>query len=235
MDTAEWTPVAPAEAVTTRPRAVTIDGVSYVVLRLAEGGRPVAFADHCPHRLVPLSAGTVDGGVLRCAYHGWEFAADGRCVALPSLGPDASPPPRAHLPEGPPVREHDGQLWLRRPAGPPEHRPADLLSNLEGVLARAWHPVALSSELGAQPRDVRLLGRVWTLRRTSMLGGTPYTAESVNRGSLLTAHGVRERWGLVWLAPEEPLVELFDEPDAEDEAYVGAWLPPATTSAPHAP
>ena len=198
-----------------------VDGVSYVVLRMAESGPPVAFADHCPHRLVPLSAGTVDGGALRCSYHGWEFAADGRCVALPSLGPDASPPPRATLPPGPPAREQDGQVWLRRPVAPPEDQALDLLSNLDGVLARAWHPVALSTEVGAEPRDCTLLGRVWTLRRDA----TGVSAEP-------QPHGVQERWGLVWLAPEPPLVELFDEPDAEDASYVGAWLPPATTPAP---
>lgn len=190
------------------------------MLRMAEGGPPVAFADHCPHRLVPLSAGTVEGGVLRCAYHGWEFAADGRCVALPSLGPDASPPPRASLPPGPAAREHDGRVWLRRPATPPDDPAADLLSNLDVVLARAWHPVALSSEVGEESRPTTLLGRVWTLRRDA----TRLVVEP-------DPHGVLERWGLVWLAPERPIVELFDDPDAEDEAYVGAWLPPATTNA----
>src|SRR5215212_1906822 len=35
---------------------------------------------------------------------------------------------------------------------------------------------------------------------------------------------------MVWLAPEPPLTALFDEPDAEDAAYVGAWLPPARTT-----
>ncbi|PZS29952.1 MAG: hypothetical protein DLM59_11895 [Pseudonocardiales bacterium] len=31
------------------------------------------FADQCPHRHLPLSAGTVVEGRLRSAYHGWEF------------------------------------------------------------------------------------------------------------------------------------------------------------------
>ena len=44
--------------------------------------------------------------------------------------------------------------------------------------------------------------------------------------------GVRERWGLVWLAPAEPRTELFADADVEDAAYVGAWLPPARTPAP---
>jgi len=36
---------------------------------------------------------------------------------------------------------------------------------------------------------------------------------------------------LVWLAPEAPVVDLFDDPDAEDARYVGAWLPPVPTGA----
>jgi phenylpropionate dioxygenase-like ring-hydroxylating dioxygenase large terminal subunit len=37
---------------------------------------------------------------------------------------------------------------------------------------------------------------------------------------------------LVHVAIEEPLVDLFDEPDVEDAAYVGAWLPPSRTVVP---
>jgi phenylpropionate dioxygenase-like ring-hydroxylating dioxygenase large terminal subunit len=213
----EWVPVGPSSTVNERPRTVVVDGSPYVVLRLAGDGPPVAFADRCPHRLVPLSAATVDDGVLRCAYHGWEFSAEGRCVALPSLGPDAVAPPRADLAPGPAVRESDGQVWLRRPDRPAEP-PGEQMSNVDPALAYAWHPVALSSEaLG----PVRLLGREWTLERID--GRVVAEPEP---------YGVQERWGLIWLAPQRPLVELFDDPDAEDETYVGAWLPPSTTNVP---
>ncbi|MGH2813834.1 MAG: Rieske 2Fe-2S domain-containing protein, partial [Actinomycetota bacterium] len=56
-----------------------------------------AVAPLCPHRLVPLSAASVTGGRLRCAYHGWEFDETGTCVLLPSLGEQSNIPPRAHL------------------------------------------------------------------------------------------------------------------------------------------
>jgi phenylpropionate dioxygenase-like ring-hydroxylating dioxygenase large terminal subunit len=45
-------------------------------------------------------------------------------------------------------------------------------------------------------------------------------------------YGLRARWGVLWLAPQAPVVDLFDEPDAEDAGYVGAWLPPVHTGAP---
>jgi phenylpropionate dioxygenase-like ring-hydroxylating dioxygenase large terminal subunit len=56
---------------------VLVDGVPLVVLRPAPDRPAVVFADRCPHRLVPLSAGTVDGGVLQCRYQAplrWALA-----------------------------------------------------------------------------------------------------------------------------------------------------------------
>lgn len=221
---ADWVPIAPAQRVGTAPLPVRVAGVPVVLVRLFETGPVVAYLDRCPHRLVPLAAGVVEGGTLRCAYHGWSFDADGRCTDLPSGG---SIPPRADLPARPAVREEAGHIWLRTAevvaaeaaAGSPP--PAELLSNVDKALWYAWHPVALSTQLGDQPYRTSLLGREWTVwRRDGGLAAQP------------SAHALTERWGLVWLAPRPPLVDLFDEPDTEDSAYVGAWLPPATTPAP---
>jgi phenylpropionate dioxygenase-like ring-hydroxylating dioxygenase large terminal subunit len=98
--------------------------------------------------------------------------------------------------------------------------PGPLLTNLDPALARAWHPIALATELTTKPREIRLLGRGWRVRRGD--DGAPELPAG--------ASAITERWGLVWLAPGEPLVELFDDPDDEDSAYVGAWLPPARTN-----
>lgn len=43
-------------------------------------------------------------------------------------------------------------------------RPA-LLTNADAALRRAWHPVALSADVGATPRATRLLGEDWVLLR----------------------------------------------------------------------
>jgi phenylpropionate dioxygenase-like ring-hydroxylating dioxygenase large terminal subunit len=213
-----WLVVASADEVTTRPRGVVVDGVPLVVVRLRPDGPVAAYADRCPHRLVPLTAGTVEGGALRCAYHGWEFGIDGRCVELPSLGPGAAVPPRAQLTALAGVREESGSVWLRRDDVSALSSTVDeTLSNVDEALLRAWHPVALVSELDGGPIDVQLVGRTWTVDR-SFVDPAPY--------------GYRERWGVLWLAPEEPLVDLFDDPDAEDASYAGAWLPPARTPAP---
>jgi phenylpropionate dioxygenase-like ring-hydroxylating dioxygenase large terminal subunit len=51
------------------------------------------------------------------------------------------------------------------------------LTNTDPALARAWHPVARSSEVGADPVAVRLLGEDWVLvRLPSADGGTTLAA-----------------------------------------------------------
>lgn len=198
----DWLPVAADAEVGTRPRAVVAGGVPLVVLRPEAGAAPVVFADRCPHRLVPLSTATLDGGRLRCAYHGWEFGTDGRCVRLPSQTGD--PPPRASLPQGPPVRVRDGVVEIaadQLPDPDPDH----LFTNEDPSLLRAWHPVGLAGE---DISEVQLLGRTFDPARER----------------------TAERWGLLWLAPEEPLTGLFDDPDPDDR-FVGAWLPPARSPA----
>ena len=61
-----------------------------VMLGRAADGAVIALRDVCPHRAAPLSAGRFARGAggtvaIECPYHGWRFAADGRCVAIPSL------------------------------------------------------------------------------------------------------------------------------------------------------
>src|SRR5207244_11748237 len=54
---------------------------------IGRDGAGIVFAlrDICPHRGMPLSFGAFDGSELECCYHGWRFATDGQCTAIPSL------------------------------------------------------------------------------------------------------------------------------------------------------
>jgi phenylpropionate dioxygenase-like ring-hydroxylating dioxygenase large terminal subunit len=62
--------------------ARTILGQPLVMYRTADG-QPVALADRCPHRAVPLSYGTLVGDTIRCTYHGMQIAPDGSCTRIP--------------------------------------------------------------------------------------------------------------------------------------------------------
>jgi phenylpropionate dioxygenase-like ring-hydroxylating dioxygenase large terminal subunit len=238
-----WFPVARATDVGTTPVPVAAGDRSYVVVRLQPDGEVSAFPARCPHRLVPLSTATVTEGRLQCPAHGWRFDAEGRCVDIPSLGPAGTPPPLADLAMPWAVEERHGWVWLApdRTATPFPARPATtplpetargpsapkgpVFTNLDPSLEHAWHPVALSREL--RPGgwlQVRLLGRNWMLRR-----------EGAELSTEPPAFGVRERLGVIWLAPAEPADELLDVPEAGDRRFVSSWLPPLRSPGPAGP
>jgi ferredoxin-NADP reductase/nitrite reductase/ring-hydroxylating ferredoxin subunit len=70
-------PVIPAKELRDAPLRVELAGRRYALFRDGTG-KPAALADACPHRNAPLSSGKVEGGRLKCAYHGWNFDAEGR-------------------------------------------------------------------------------------------------------------------------------------------------------------
>ena len=79
-----------------------------VLLLRKEDGSVAALTDRCPHRFAPLSAGTRDGDIIHCPYHGLGFDASGQCVHNPFS---------STLPKGASVRvwptiERDGIVWL---------------------------------------------------------------------------------------------------------------------------
>ena len=79
-----------------------------IVMFLKSDGSPAALIDRCPHRLAPLSFGECTGDFIRCAYHGMEFDADGKCTNIP--GQDVIPP-TAKV-QSFPVVERYGMIWI---------------------------------------------------------------------------------------------------------------------------
>lgn len=105
-----WYIAARSEELTDKPLAVTIWDIPIVLFR-AEGGRPAALLDRCPHRNVPLSMGQVAGSELQCGYHGWRFGAEGGCRFVPSrMSDDADG--RARKVQSFATREQDGFIWV---------------------------------------------------------------------------------------------------------------------------
>lgn len=240
-----WWPVAASADLGAAPVAVDVAGEAYVAFRPEPGAPAAVLPLRCPHRLVRLDHGTVTGGRLRCPYHGWEFGPDGDCAVVPSAGPDAAPPPRASLAAPWGVKEVDGTVWVApvepgSDAVPPADRRAavgDTFTNLDPSLQHAWHPVAVrrglvtglqggaDGELEAGPLTVRLLGREWVLAAGP---DGAVTAEPQDGGP--PAAGLREAFGLVWLAPAAPVAGLLDAPDDADPRFAAGWLVPERSS-----
>jgi vanillate O-demethylase monooxygenase subunit len=152
------------------------------------------------------------------------------------------------------------------------------LANTDPALRRAWHPVARSSEVGADPIAIQLLGDYWALVRLPDLSDpsgeattlaafvdrcphrlAPLSAGHVDGAALRCGyHGwcfdaagacteipalgpdatrppraratvpaaLEERHGTVFLAPEPPLTELLDVPEADDPTFLHGLLDP---------
>ena len=105
-----WHPVARSGEVLDQPHGVTLLGEPWVLYR--SGGSVRAFVDHCPHRHCPLTLGHCEDGVLQCAYHGWRFDENGRCIEIPALGAGATLPPAARLTAAAAVTEAHGIVFL---------------------------------------------------------------------------------------------------------------------------
>ena len=73
-----WYPIALSGELSTAPLAATLLDEPLVVYRA--GDAVVVANDICPHRGVPLSAGTGDGRSVACAYHGIRYGEGGVCV-----------------------------------------------------------------------------------------------------------------------------------------------------------
>ncbi|MFM1799761.1 MAG: hypothetical protein RLZZ117_2039 [Cyanobacteriota bacterium] len=92
-----WYPVADLRDLDpARPTPFTLLGDDLVLWWEQATQQWRAFADVCPHRLVPLSEGRLNAsGELECPYHGWSFRGDGHCTAIPQSTSDMASHPRA--------------------------------------------------------------------------------------------------------------------------------------------
>jgi phenylpropionate dioxygenase-like ring-hydroxylating dioxygenase large terminal subunit len=108
-----WHPVCTQQELDRAPNgilAVTLLGRELAVADVG-AGRVICLADRCLHRSTQLSVGCVDRGTVRCAYHGWRWGPDGRCVEIPSA-PGVPIPSRASLPAFE-AEVHHGLIWVR--------------------------------------------------------------------------------------------------------------------------
>lgn len=104
-----WHPVSLAAKVRDKPVPVTLLDEQLVLFR--HSGGISAVRDLCIHRGTPLSLGWLDGEQIVCAYHGWRYGADGRCIHIPSLPEGKVIPRKARIPSYQ-VAERYGLVWV---------------------------------------------------------------------------------------------------------------------------
>src|SRR5262245_39714799 len=101
------------------PIRVTVMGEDLVAFRDTRG-RVGLLEATCAHRGASLFWGRNENCGIRCAYHGWKYDADGRCVDLPTSPPDAGLRDKIRL-TAYPTREWGDLIWAY--LGPADRMP----------------------------------------------------------------------------------------------------------------
>jgi vanillate O-demethylase monooxygenase subunit len=137
-----WYAVASSAAVGRELVALRALGRPVVLFRTTTG-RAVALEDRCAHRAYPLSAGTLDGDVVRCGLCGFGYDTGGQCVSVPT---------QSRVPFGAsvtsfPVTEADGLVWLwfGEPGRARLHRVPDLPWLVDGAWATVGDDVTVDA------------------------------------------------------------------------------------------
>jgi phthalate 4,5-dioxygenase len=118
-----WQPAALLDELSgPRPiKPLKLLGEDLVVLR-DEKGRYGLLGRACPHRGTDLAYGRLEDGGLRCAFHGWLFDIEGKCLQTPAE-PDDSNLCRNIRQKAYPVIERSGILFAYMGSGTPPDFP----------------------------------------------------------------------------------------------------------------
>jgi len=159
-----WQPAALADELTgSRPiKPVKLLGEDLVIYKDREG-RYGLLGRSCPHRGTDLAFGRLEDGGLRCAFHGWLFDVNGKCLQTPAE-PDDSNMCRTIRQKAYPVVERNGILFAYMgPGEPPEFphfdcfvAPATHTFAFKGMIDCNW---LQSLEVGIDPAHTSFLHR----------------------------------------------------------------------------
>ncbi|WP_077033088.1 Rieske (2Fe-2S) protein [Pelomonas sp. KK5] len=116
MQTTAWHPVVPSHFLREAENIVAgfIQGQEVALWR-SQAGEVQAWDNRCPHRGTRFTLGRIIDDRLSCAYHGWEFAPSGKCMAIPAH-PEL-PAPKNVGAKTFPVVERDGMVWVAKEDG----------------------------------------------------------------------------------------------------------------------
>jgi vanillate O-demethylase monooxygenase subunit len=103
----QWYAAAWSHEITRTPFERTLLDEPVLMYR-TESGRVAALRGLCPHRMLPLSRGILNGDEIVCAYHGFAFNPEGRCTRIPTQ----ATPPENYRARTFPLIERGGLVWL---------------------------------------------------------------------------------------------------------------------------
>lgn len=148
-----------------------------VVLFRTESGKIQALVDRCSHRAMPLSAGHVDGEIIRCAYHGVEFSGNGQCARVPG---QERIPSAANV-RSYPVIEKDQFIWIWM-GDPAKANPNDIIDNSEHQdPSWSWRPYYMHVKANWQLLVDNILDLTHVAYiHANTIGGSPETHFSAN-------------------------------------------------------
>ena len=206
------------------PLARRVLGEDLALFR-TESGVPNAFEDCCPHRLAPLSLGSIEGETIVCGYHGMQFGTDGVCRRIPNQG---NVPSRARVRVYPAIERYR-LVWVWM--GEAEAADMSLIPDVYWIGDPGW-----SSVTGTMRYDcnwIFLVDNLMDLSHTafvhrSTIGADDVTTspvEAVQEGNIVTVTrhmknaepsifyrqvggftGRIDRWHRIWLEPPSTVI-----------------------------
>jgi 5,5'-dehydrodivanillate O-demethylase len=181
-----WHPVGVASEFTDEKpkKRVRILGEDLVLFRLPDGTYGLV-AESCSHRRASLYYGFIDDDGLRCAYHGWKYSLEGRCLDHPFETDAEFKKDVRHTAY--PVERLAGLLFAY--LGPPDAKP--LLPRWDYLVREDWlrklevHPVLNCNwlqpmENAVDPSHTRFL-HAETFRRKGIKRDVAYNLRKVDR------------------------------------------------------
>ncbi len=98
----KWIQVAKAEDVPTHT-GLSVDAEGQAIALYKVDGQVYALAGVCPHAGGPLAEGSLNGCLVMCPWHGWEFnVKTGLCDFNPDMGTKTYP-----------VKEENGAIFVQ--------------------------------------------------------------------------------------------------------------------------